>query len=428
MPQVMPVTLTDRPADARWGDGAVISSAGDGLQVHMGTAFDGRRVRRAARQIARLGIRMVALEGPWDLEAQWAFSEGFGSARMDREVRWADLEDADRAELEHRLRVYRWQRQVVHATPEHLSPEALAHAAAAFLRELAPGVIHHEVISGEALREAGHVGTWNVGRGSDRPPALLELNYRPGSDAQPAVALVGKGITFDSGGYSIKESESMFSMKADMAGAATVTAALALAIQRGLDRPVSLFLCCAENLISGHAYKLGDIIEYPNGLTVEVSNTDAEGRLVLADGLLCAAATGAPLIVDAATLTGAALRAVGSEYNAIFCRNESLRNQVIAQARSEHELLWPLPLEDFHRDAAPSPYADTMNGRPVKGGGIGGASIAAAFLSRFVPQRDTDWVHLDLAGAFLQKGSDVSPAGATGHGIRTVARLLKAES
>ena len=143
---------------------------------------------------------------------------------------------------------------------------------------------------------------------------MLELDFNPSKDpkAPVAAALVGKGITFDSGGYSMKTSQGMLTMKHDMGGAAIVTGALALAILRGLDKRVKLILCCAENLVSGHAYKLGDILTYKNGTTVEIVNTDAEGRLVLADGLQLAGDSGAPLVIDAATLTGAAVMALGA--------------------------------------------------------------------------------------------------------------------
>jgi len=237
---------------------------------------------------------------------------------------------------------------------------------------------------------------------------------------------VGKGITFDSGGYSIKQSAGMVHMKADMGGAATVTAGLALAILRGLDKPVHLYLCCAENLISGHAYKLGDIISYPNGVTVEIHNTDAEGRLVLADGLLMAGQTGAPLIIDAATLTGAAVTAVGEDYNAVFALDEDERNDYLNVAQSENERHWPLPLESFHAAKCPSNFADTANSRAVKGGGPGGASNAAGFLSRFVPNDGKGWVHVDLAGAYNDSPTAYFSAGGTGHGFRTIAgKLLK---
>ena len=197
-----------------------------------------------------------------------------------------------------------------------------------------------------------------------------------------------------------------------------------MAIMQGLNQRVKLFLCCAENLISSHAYKLGDILTYKNGTRVEIVNTDAEGRLVLADGLMAAGETGAPLIIDAATLTGAAMVAVGGEYNALFGTDRQLQMQALTLADSVNEPAWPLPLESWHKDQCPSPYADTANSRPQKGGGMGGASNAAGFLLRFVPNEGQGWIHMDLAAAFNNSSTPTAPAGATGQGIRTVAALL----
>jgi PepB aminopeptidase len=196
----------------------------------------------------------------------------------------------------------------------------------------------------------------------------------------------------------------------------------------GLSTRVRLFLCCAENLISGHAYKLGDILTYRNGFSVEVVNTDAEGRLVLADGLILAGETGAPLILDAATLTGAAHTALGNDYNAVFALDNKLRQRVLSYSEKEKEWHWPLPLELWHRAHCPSDYADTANSRPVPGGGPGGASNAAAFLSRFVPREGRGWIHLDLAAAFRAEADELWAAGATAMGIRTIARTLLEET
>ena len=160
-----------------------------------------------------------------------------------------------------------------------------------------------------------------------------------------------------------------------------------------------------ENLISGHAYKLGDVLTYKNGVTVEVVNTDAEGRLVLADGLMAATETGAPLIIDAATLTGAAVVALGSDYHGVFSLDDNAREQMLKAAKAENERFWPLPLEDFHAERCPSAFADTANSRPMKGGGGGGASNAAGFLSRFV--KPEGWVHLDLAAAYHGETSEM---------------------
>ena len=189
-----------------------------------------------------------------------------------------------------------------------------------------------------------------------------------------------------------------------------------------------LFLCCAENLVSGHAYKLGDILQYPNGTSVEVVNTDAEGRLVMADGLIKATELEAPLIIDAATLTGAAHVALGNEYNAVFTMDDDLRARTLAAAEIEQEPHWALPLEKFHRNKCPSDYADTANSVATKGGGAGGASNAAGFLSRFVSEDAKGWLHLDLSGAMFFKDNALWSAGGTAMGIRTIARLLTEEN
>lgn len=284
------------------------------------------------------------------------------------------------------------------------------------------------MLSGEELVAAGWQGIYEVGRGSSRPPVLLELDFNPtgSTDAAVEFALVGKGITFDSGGYSIKSSEGMLDMKCDMGGAATVTGALGLAIMQGLKKRTKLFLCCAENLISDHAYKLGDVITYKNGVTVEIVNTDAEGRLVLADGLMAATESGAKKIINAATLTGAAVMAVGKEFNAVFSLDEDFQASFLASADKVNEPHWRLPLMPWHQEQCPSPFADTANSRPVKGGGGGGASNAAGFLSRFVGNDGKGWVHVDLAAAYNRNGTDTMPNGATAIGIRTIAdQLLK---
>jgi PepB aminopeptidase len=432
MTELMTIRLTDTPAPAEWGRNSPVSADGTGLTVHLRGGDDVlNRVQRAARRISGLGVEGARLTGPgWDLEKQWAFAQGFTTATGSKQVEWQALSESETRELTSRAEIASWIREVTNATPEELSPLALAQRAATFLESRAPGAVTHQIITGEALAEAGLVGIHGVGRGSDRPPALLKLDYNPESqgDAPVAAALVGKGITFDSGGYSMKATESMLSMKSDMGGAALSAGGLALAIGRGLRQRVQLFLCCAENLVSGHAYKLGDILHYKNGVSVEVVNTDAEGRLVLADGLILAGESGAPFIIDAATLTGAARVAVGNEYNAVLALDDALRGRVLDYAAEENEPHWPLPLNAWHRDQCPSAYAETANSRPVKGGGAGGASNAAGFLSRFVPNEGRGWVHIDLPGAFQNSDGKIWAAGATAMGMRTIARALLEEA
>ncbi|QDF68176.1 aminopeptidase PepB [Shewanella sp. SNU WT4] len=423
----MQVSLSRDPVPSSWGKADVTFGADaktPTATIHLASGDELRQIQKAARKLRTLGINQVALAGAWSLEQQWRFGQGYYCAKNDYELTWTGSE-SDISELKLRAACTGFARQLVNETPENLSPLVLAQSAANWLTELAPKQVTYRIIEGEALLEHGWIGIHAVGRGSVRAPALLELDYNPlAEDAPVAVALVGKGITFDSGGYSIKPSEGMLTMKCDMGGAATVTAALGLAISRGLKQRVKLYLCCAENLISGGAYKLGDILTYKNGVSVEVVNTDAEGRLVLADGLQAACESGAKLVIDAATLTGAAVMALGRSYNAIFSPHTELLSLTQQKAAQVDEQVWPLPLAPWHKDMCPSAYADTANSRPIKGGGAGGASNAAGFLWRFVSP-DCQWLHMDLAAAFEDSATTLNSAGATAHGVLTVAELLK---
>lgn len=431
MTLLLQISLAATAADTRYGNNPLLTPSADGYQIHLPTTEPLRAVQKAGRTLDGLGLQQVQLAGPgWTLDKQWAFYQGFCSAKKLGGVSWTGSA-SDVEQLVQLQQCFAWAKKQTNQTPEDLSPAALASEAVSLIEAVAPrGSVTARTLVGDELLAEGWIGLHAVGRGSDRPPVMLVLDYNPTgqADAKVAAALVGKGITFDSGGYSIKASEGMLTMKCDMGGAATVTAALALAILQGLAVRVQLILCCAENLINGRAYKLGDILTYKNGVSVEVVNTDAEGRLVLADGLQYAAATGAPLVIDAATLTGAAMMAVGSEYNALFALDKDLQNRVLAYASQVQEPAWPLPLERWHQQQCPSPYADTANSRPVKGGGAGGASNAAGFLSRFVGNDGKGWLHIDLAAAFNNTANGMWGAGATGMGIRLVAATLLQET
>ncbi|WP_394130436.1 aminopeptidase PepB [Shewanella maritima] len=421
----MKVTLTHEAISGPWG-ASDISFSGEQANIHLGVAQPLRQVQSAARKLRSQGINQVTLIGDvWDVHSQWAFAQGFATAKPAFEIQWTGSE-ADKQLLTNQFDAASFAKALTNDTPENVSPMNLATRAADWLKAIGGDAVTYNIIEGQALLEHKWVGIHAVGRGSERPPAMLELDYNPTGDdnAEVAIALVGKGITFDSGGYSIKPSEGMLTMKCDMGGAATVTGALGLAIKSGLNKRVKLFLCCAENLISGHAYKLGDILTYKNGVTVEVVNTDAEGRLVLADGLQAACESGAKLVIDAATLTGAAMMAVGSNYNAIFSPQAETLNKAQRCASQVAEHVWPLPLDPWHKDMCPSPYADTANSRPVKGGGAGGASNAAGFLWRFVSD-DVNWLHMDLAAAFENNHGAMWSAGATAHGVLTISQMLQ---
>ncbi|MFC3094863.1 aminopeptidase PepB [Alteromonas sediminis] len=419
------ISLSTQPSDGVWGKKTSLSFSHDSAVIHIDPDNEPlRTIQQAARKLDGMSIPHVTLSGEWTWQQQWAFALSFTRANHTSTIVWCDNED--KVKLTNAYASLVFTRSLVNDTPENMSPVVLASKAAEWLTSLAPDKVSSEIIQGEALIENGWQGIWEVGRGSERPPAMLVLDYNPtaNNDAPIEAVLVGKGITFDSGGYSIKSSEGMLDMKADMAGAATVTGSLGLAIMQGLSKRVQLILCCAENLISGHAYKLGDIITYKNGVTVEVVNTDAEGRLVLADGLMAASETGAPLVIDAATLTGAAVNAVGTDYHAVFTNDQPVANRLFSVANEQAELFWQLPLASWHTDKCPSHFADTANSRPVKGGGAGGASNAAGFLARFAPA--SGWLHLDLAAAYHGNPTSEMPAGATGKGILTLAALLNA--
>ncbi|MGL6532121.1 aminopeptidase PepB [Aeromonas caviae] len=429
MADMMNVRLSSQAAAAQWGEGALLSFNGDEAHLHLAAGQEKealRAIQRAARRLESSGIKRIKLVGEgWNGERRYAFAQGFYAAKGVRELDLGEQSEQEAAELAALLKATHWVREVTNGCPEAIYPMSLAESALLLIRSLGDDKVTARITAGEALRESGHIGIWSVGRGSEREPVLLELDYNPTGDANAPViaALVGKGITFDSGGYSMKSSDNMLPMKSDMGGAAMVTGALALAISRGLNKRVKLILCCAENLVSGHAFKLGDILTYRNGISVEIQNTDAEGRLVLADGLLAASESGAAYILDAATLTGAAKTALGRDYNAVFALDEAEQVRALAAANAENEKAWPLPLEPWHAGQLTSAFAELGNVASAEG--TAGATTAAAFLSRFVRDEGKGWVHLDLAASYQKSGNDLWATGAKGHGLRTIARWLQ---
>ncbi|MBW3697931.1 aminopeptidase PepB [Vibrio sp. T187] len=422
----MSVFLSQESAQPQWGEKAILSFAENGTTIHLGEGHDLGAVQRAARKLDGQGIASVSLEGDnWDLESIWAFHQGYRGPKKKNSMEWAPLADEAQQELKARIKSTDWTRDIINKTAEEVAPRQLATMAAEFIKSVAPeGTVTAKVVKDKDLLTEGWEGIYAVGRGSERTSAMLQLDFNPTGDENAPVyaCLVGKGITFDSGGYSIKPGQFMTAMKADMGGAATITGGLGLAIERGLNKRVKLILCCAENMISGRALKLGDIITYKNGKTVEIMNTDAEGRLVLADGLMYACEHNPELIIDCATLTGAAKNALGNDYHALMSFDDELSGQALKAASEEKEGLWPLPLADFHRGMLPSNFADLSN--ISTGDYTPGASTAAAFLSYFVDDYKKGWLHFDCAGTYRKSASDKWSAGATGMGVRTLARVL----
>ncbi|WP_318517738.1 aminopeptidase PepB [Photobacterium leiognathi] len=425
MSTIMAVSLSQQAADAQWGNNALVSFGPEGAVVHLTENDTLGNLQRAARKLDAQGIKQVTLSGEgWDLENVWAFIQGHRNSKPGNTVTWPALSDSDEAELAARLKATEWVREIINQPADVVRPSQLAARAGEFIKSLAPEHVTYKIIKGNDLLDEGWNGIHAVGRGSDHRPAMLRLDYNPTGDADAPVfaCLVGKGITFDSGGYSIKPSGGMTAMKADMGGAALATGGLALAMARGLNKRIKLVLCCAENMISGRALKLGDIIKYKNGTTVEILNTDAEGRLVLADGLIYANSQNPEIVIDCATLTGAAKMALGNDYHALLSFDAELSHQALTAAVEENEGMWPLPLADMHRNMLPSNFADLAN--ISSGEFMPGASTAAAFLSYFVDDYKKGWMHIDASGTFRKSANDQWSAGATGMGVRTLANIL----
>ncbi|WP_217515046.1 aminopeptidase PepB [Vibrio metschnikovii] len=421
----MPVFISLESAQPQWGEKALVSFSEQGATIHLSKENDLNAIQRAARKLDGQGLRSLHLSGSaWTLETIWAFHQGYRDPKKKNTLQWESLASAAQAELEARIKAADWTRDIINKSAEEVAPRQLATMAAEFIKSLAPDHVSYRIVKDKDLLTENWEGIYAVGRGSERTSAMLQLDYNPtGDDNAPVFAcLVGKGITFDSGGYSLKPSNFMSSMKADMGGAGTITGALGLAIMRGLNKRVKLILCCAENMVSGRALKLGDVITYKNGKTVEIMNTDAEGRLVLADGLIYASEQKPQLIIDCATLTGAAKNALGNDYHALLSFDQALSQQALNAAQEEHEGLWALPLADFHRDMLPSNFADLSN--ICSGDYSPGASTAAAFLSYFVDDYHQGWLHVDCAGTYRKSASDKWAAGATAMGVKTVARIL----
>jgi leucyl aminopeptidase len=309
-----------------------------------------------------------------------------------------------------------WTRHMADEPGASLPPEEFARRAAEMAAEV--GLKVESLDSAEIQRrEMG--GLWGVGKGSDQPPALIVLRYEPEAptDNGDLLAFVGKGITFDTGGISIKHGLDMWEMKSDMTGGATVLGAMRAIAQLKPNRRVVGIVPAAENMPSGKALKPGDVIKSLAGYMVEVIDTDAEGRLVLIDGIAYAKELGATRIVDAATLTGSIIVALGSVRTGLFSNNDEWAGQVTAASERAGEKVWRMPVSDDYKKKIESDIADFKNygGRPD-------ATGAALLLSKFAG--DTPWVHLDIAGtAWYDDKQSYAPKGASGLTVRTLVNL-----
>lgn len=309
-----------------------------------------------------------------------------------------------------------WARTLADEPGGSLPPREFARRAAEMAAEFGLTV---ETLNADEIRARGMGGLWGVGQGSDEPPALIVLRYEPeGASVEDELwAFVGKGITFDTGGISLKPAEKMEEMKSDMAGGAAALGALRAIAELKLQRRVVAVVPTAENMPSGRALKPGDIVRTLAGYTVEVVDTDAEGRLVLVDGIAYARELGAARIVDLATLTGSIIVALGDHRTGLFSNDDDWAARVSAAAARAGEPAWRMPLSDDYKKRIESPIADFKNygGRPD-------ATAAALLLSKFAA--DTPWVHLDIAAtSWHEEAQPHAPAGATGTGVRTLVEL-----
>jgi len=320
---------------------------------------------------------------------------------------------SDTARAQALVKYTNWTRDLINKPPADLYPESLADDAEN-LRDIANVTV--DTWDVDELKRNNCVGTIAVGQGSVRAPRMIHIKYRP-PGAQAHVALVGKGITFDSGGLSLKPTGGMLAMKCDMGGAATVLGAAGAVAAMGLPINLDVFVASAENMVGANSYKLSDVLHYDNGVTVEIHNTDAEGRLVLADALILASRVdGATHIVDAATLTGACAIATGPDFAGLFTADDGFANELLGHAAGNGDGLWRLPYHLPYKSMLKSDVAQIKN----VGGREGGATTAALFLGHFVAD-DKIWAHLDIAGnSFMDKPHGFYPSGATGEIVRTL--------
>jgi leucyl aminopeptidase len=308
-------------------------------------------------------------------------------------------------------------RELVNEPANRLSPLKLAERARAMAAEFG---LEFEVLDRDRMQQLGMGSLLGVAQGSAEPPALIILRYRPAQvpPDSPHLGLVGKGVTFDTGGISIKPSDGMEKMKYDMAGGASMIGAMRAIAQLHAPIPVTALIPAVENMPGSRAQRPGDIVTSYSGKTIEVLNTDAEGRLILADALSYARTLGCTHLVDAATLTGAIVVALGHYNVGLFANDDALRERIMAAAHAAGEKMWPMPLEDDYKEYLKSAFADIPN----VGARYGGAITAAMFLKEFADP--TPWVHLDIAGtAWLDDAKPFAAKGPTGVPVRTLVRL-----
>jgi leucyl aminopeptidase len=410
-------------------------------------AFSAAELRRiagaAVRTLKAKGLRSFAFLAPQqNLEIEdsaAAIVEGALVGNFDSNTYQSDRKDqtidsltvvakGDQASLQKALEEARiigesqnFTRDLVNEPGNHMTPSILAERAKTMAREVG---LKFEVLGGDQIQQLKMGAFWGVAQGSEEPPALIILRYEPaGAPEKPVLGLVGKAVTFDTGGISIKPADGMEKMKYDMAGGAAMLGTMrAIALLQPKIK-VTALVCATENMPSGKAQKPGDIQTAMSGKTIEIINTDAEGRLVLADGLCYARQLGCTHLIDAATLTGAVVVALGYYNAGVFANDEKMYERFRQATAKAGEKFWRLPLDDEYRESIRSNIADIIN----SGGRWGGAITAAMFLKEFA--EDTPWMHLDIAGtAWMDDAKPWIAKGPSGIAVRSLIEFTRSFS
>ncbi len=408
------------------------------------TSYDLRRLAgTAVRTLKGRGIRSFAFIAPPGIpaeEAVRAIVEGALVGNFDPDYYRSDRKDqkiealtvvADANSAAHKTSLEKaaqearivgesqnFTRDLVNEPSNRMTPTILADRAKKMCEEVG---LKCEVYGADKIRELKMGAFWSVAQGSDEPPALIVMTYDPaGAPANPVLGLVGKGVTFDTGGISIKPADGMEKMKYDMAGGATMIGAMrAIALLKPKVKVIGI-VCATENMPSGKAQKPGDVQIAMSGKSIEIINTDAEGRLVLADGLFYARQLGCTHLVDAATLTGAVVVALGYANVGVFANDDAIYERLLKANAEAGEKMWRLPLDDEYKDNIKSTIADIVN----SGGRWGGAINAAMFLKEFA--EDTPWIHLDIAGtAWMEDQKPWIAKGPSGIALRSLVEFVK---
>jgi leucyl aminopeptidase len=432
-------------ASTEFGETTIVNTAGKRLAVAgLGKLADADAIRTAvagaARKTQRVGGTLAYVVNPsLDLDAAEqarAAADGLVLGTYDTR-KWRSRDKADRKPFERLVivgaddtatgaanratRVAEWAnraRDLSNAPPNEMTPERLAERAS----ELAPDGVRVEALGRAQIVELGMGAFAAVAQGADNDPRLIVMRYEPaGAKADITLGLVGKGVTFDTGGISLKPSLSMENMKGDMSGGAAVVAGMCAIADLQVPLRVLAVVAATENMPSGHAYRPGDVLTAANGKTIEITNTDAEGRLVLADALWYAREQGATHVIDLATLTGAMAVALGDFYAGLFANDDAWANDILGAAETSGDHLWRFPLHPRYRRYVDSHYADMKNSSDLR---EAGAVLAAEFLKEFAGEGP--WAHLDIAGpAFLDRsrGDYLWQPGGSGYGVRLIAEL-----